>query len=495
MTSVDDARDRLLAREQETAEAGPFTPDWDALQNKTTPDWYQDAKFGIFIHWTASSVPAFGTEWYPRNMYIEGTPEFEHHVATYGTQDAFGYKDFIPKFTGANFDADEWIELVRDAGARYVVPVAEHHDGFAMYDSDLTTWKSTSHGPGRDVIGELAAAAREQGMKFGLSYHRAENWWFYNGGTRFESDVRVPENSALYGRAQPIDRQPDETFLDEWSARIVELVEKYDPTLIWFDWWVEQPAFEPRLREFASYYYNHGDAKPEEPVIVYKWEAFAPGSAVYAVERGSVRTVQTSFFQNDTSASRVAWAYLTENDFKSAPEIVGELIDVVSKNGALLLNIGPGPDGTITHQEKALLREVGRWLRVNGEAIYSTRPWLVFGEGPTVQALGSFSDTAPTEWTAEDVRYTSREHDVYASFFVWPGKSAVLRSFSSLLRIHDGTVTSVSVLGHGPVPWTIDGLGLRVEFPDSRPDTISPVVKIELTPNAPVARHEPDFAQ
>jgi alpha-L-fucosidase len=493
MTALDDKRAEMRNLELAGAESGPFRPQWESLQRKATPSWYEDAKFGIFIHWIVGSVPAFGTEWYGRNMYIDGTPEYTHHIETYGPQSEFGYKDFIPDFTGDKFDAAEWIDLFLRAGAKYVVPVAEHHDGFALYDSGLTDWKSSEMGPRRDVIGELAQAASERGLTFGISNHRAENWWFFNGGMRFDSDVRQGDDAALYGPAHSFETQPDESFLVDWSARLTEIVEKYEPALIWLDWWIEQPAFEPYLREFASYYYNRGHGTKREPTINYKWQAFAEGAATYDVERGSVRSIETRFFQNDSSTSRVGWAYLSENDFKPASEIVGELIDVVSKNGSLLLNIGPGPDGLITEVETNLLLSIGGWLSVNGDAIYATRPWVVFGEGPTQQELGSFSDGAPTPWTAEDIRYTSRENTVYACFFTWPKTRVVLKTFSSDLRLLEGRVTSVSLLGFGVIDWEVEESGLVVTLPRERPNSISPVLAIEIEPYAPIERHEPDF--
>ncbi len=175
--------DRVIA-------AGPFAPTWESLAAYQAPTWYQDAKFGIFIHWGVYSVPAFGNEWYPRNMYLSDQPEYAHHQTTYGAHSDFGYKDFIPHFTGAAFDAAKWADLFRRAGARYVMPVAEHHDGFPLYACTHTQWSAVQMGPRRDIIGELAAAVRAADMTFAVSYHRAENWWFYNGGMAFPSDVQ-----------------------------------------------------------------------------------------------------------------------------------------------------------------------------------------------------------------------------------------------------------------------------------------------------------------
>ncbi len=227
-TDVKDAINGVIA-------AGPFAAHWDSLHAYHVPAWYEDAKFGIFIHWGVYSVPAFGNEWYPRNMYLQGSPEFEHHLKTYGPQSQFGYKDFIAQFTAEKFDPDHWAGLFRQAGAQFVVPVAEHHDGFAMYDSALSDWTAAKMGPKRDLIGELAVAVRKQWLIFGLSSHRAEHWWFFNGGMAFDSDVQDPRYAGLYGPAQPKTLQPNEEHLDDWLARACEVVDKYRPQVVWFD--------------------------------------------------------------------------------------------------------------------------------------------------------------------------------------------------------------------------------------------------------------------
>jgi hypothetical protein len=200
--------------------ATPFEPTWESLKaGYRIPRWYEDAKFGIFIHWGVYAVPAFGNEWYPRNMYQPGTPEFEHHIATYGPHTEFGYKDFIPQLTAEHFDPAAWAKLFKEAGARYIVPVAEHHDGFAMYDSKFTEWSAAKIGPRRDLIGELAEAVRAEDMIFGVSYHRAENWFFFDGGRSFPSDVQDERNRGLYGYAlpKPAD-QGDPHATSGWSA-------------------------------------------------------------------------------------------------------------------------------------------------------------------------------------------------------------------------------------------------------------------------------------
>jgi Alpha-L-fucosidase len=265
MTSmINGRRDRTV---EDVISSGPFEGTWESLQSYSAPEWYEDCKFGIFIHWGPYAVPAFENEWYSRHMYVKGSNAYNHHLETYGPQTTFGYKDFIPQFTATRFDPDAWASLFKEAGAKYVVPVAEHHDGFAMYDCSFTRWNSVKMGPQRDVLGELAAAVRREGLVFGASYHRAEHWWFFNGGRDIASDVQDPRYDDFYGPAQPgvfygaaqpapATNPPDEAFLDDWLARLVELVDRYEPQLVYFDWWIEQPAFRPYLSRFAAYYYN-----------------------------------------------------------------------------------------------------------------------------------------------------------------------------------------------------------------------------------------------
>ncbi|MBC7812691.1 MAG: alpha-L-fucosidase, partial [Burkholderiales bacterium] len=383
---------------QNAAPQGPFEATWESLKQYQVPDWYQDGKFGIFIHWGIYSVPAFGNEWYARNMYREGSPEFEHHVKTYGPQSQFGYKDFIPQFTGENFDADQWVQLFKEAGARFVVPVAEHHDGFAMYDSALSDWTAAKLGPRRDIIGELAASTRKHGLVFGASSHRAEHWWFYDGGRKFESDVQDPAYDDLYGPAvtasppsfdhadwRSLDwkPRPDAKFLEDWLARTIELVDKYQPQLLWFDWWIEQVIFQPYLQRFAAHYYNRAAEWGLGVAINHKHQAFPEGTAIYDIERGQLKGIRPAFWQNDTAVAKTSWGYIHSQDYKNASDVIGDIVDVVSKNGAMLLNVGPKPDGTIPEPDVEILRAIGRWLAVNGEAIYNSRPWQIYGEGPT----------------------------------------------------------------------------------------------------------------
>jgi len=465
---------------EQVAAAGPFQPSWESLGGYRVPSWYEDGKFGIFIHWGPYCVPAFGNEWYPRNMYQRGSREFEHHVATYGPQSSFGYKDFIPLFKAERFDADEWAGLFRRAGAQFVVPVAEHHDGFPMYDCSWTDWNAARMGPKRDVIGELAEAVRRQWMVFGLSSHRAEHWWFMNGGMQFESDVQDPRYAGLYGPAQPEALPPNEQHLEDWLLRTCELVDRYQPQLVWFDWWIEQPAFRPYLPLFAAYYYNRAAEWRRGVAINYKNQSFAEQAAVFDVERGQLSDIRPMLWQTDTSVSRNSWGYIADQDYKTAGALVGDLVDIVSKHGALLLNIGPRADGTIPDGDRELLLAIGAWLAVNGEAIYGTRPWKVFGEGPTEVQSGGFTDTKRGAFTGQDVRFTSRGDTIYATLLARPeGGSAVVRALGTGSGLYQREIGRVQLLGsHETLQWSRDAAGLHVQLPAELPSEHAHALKI-----------------
>ena len=368
----DEARTAILREVDRKGHEGPFRPDWESLQKYEVPDWYKDAKFGIFIHWGVYSVPAFGNEWYPRNMYRPESDEYKHHVATYGPVDKFGYKDFVPMFKAEHFDPAAWARLFKEAGAQYVVPVAEHHDGFAMYDSGLSDWTAAKMGPHRDVIGELAKAVRAEGLHFGASSHRVEHNFFLGVGRRITSDINDPKYAAFYGPAhnwleakQGTPLANDFTFVSsawtaDWLARSSEIVEKYHPDIMYFDWWIGQASVRADLARFAAFYYNtslkYGD---HVGVINYKDYAIQEHSAVLDLERGQLGDIRPLYWQTDTSVSNKSWGYIKDDTFKTPQFVVQQLIDIVSKNGNLLLNIGPRSDGTIPEEVQSVLRDVG----------------------------------------------------------------------------------------------------------------------------------------
>jgi alpha-L-fucosidase len=455
---------------------GPFRPDWASLENYEAPEWYRDAKFGIFIHWGVYSVPAYGNEWYPRNMYIPGTDEFKHQLATYGPQSKFGYKDFIPLFKADRYDPAAWARLFKQAGAKYVVPVAEHHDGFAMYDSGLSDWTAAKMGPHRDVVGDLAKAVRAEGLHFGASSHRVEHDFFLGVARAIDSDVNDPRYADFYGPAQiwlanrngtPLNN--DFTFVskawtDDWLARASEIVEKYHPDVMYFDWWIGQANVRPNLARFAAFYYNESTKySGHAGVINYKDFAMADHSGVLDFERGQLAEIRALPWQTDTSVSNKSWGYVENDTFKSPEFIVHQLIDIVSKNGNLLLNIGPRSDGTIPDEVQHALLEVGSWLSANGDAIYGTRPWNIFGEGPTKVAGGAFHDTDTAHYTAEDFRFTTKGDVLFAIEMGWPSKGeALIHSLGTGPATKE--VESVTLLGSGSrLKFHQDADGLHVQ--------------------------------
>lgn len=457
----------LLERVDRVIAQGPFTDTWESLCQYQAPKWYADAKFGIFVHWGVYAVPAFGNEWYPRHMYLKGRPEYEHHLKKYGNHKQFGYKDFIPMFRAEKFDPAEWMDLFQAAGAKYVMPVAEHHDGFQLYKSRLSDWNAAQMGPKRDVLGELKREADARDIAFCASYHRAEHCWFFNGGLNFESDV--PQNPEFYGEQLPYEDSnrakhdlyapvPPEDHLDNWLARLCELVDEYKPRVIWFDWWIQQVAFRPYLRKFAAYYYNRAAEWGIGVAINYKYASYMLGSAVFDVERGQLEAIRPVLWQTDTAIAKNSWGYTENNDFKDPVDIVGDLIDIVSKNGVMLLNVGPKADGTITDEDRHVLLEIGKWLKRNGEGIYGTRPWVRFGEGPTKVAEGAFSDTSREPFCPEDIRYTYKPGRIYA-FCMRRPEGGVVR-LKSLARCYgddaDYDVKAVRMLGHGAVAYERD---------------------------------------
>jgi len=490
-SKYDDHRAELLKEVDSVNQQGPFRADWESLQRYEAPDWYRDAKFGIFIHWGVYSVPAYANEWYPRNMYEPGFDAYKHHIATYGPQDKFGYKDFIPMFKAERYDPAAWAELFKKAGAKYVVPVAEHHDGFAMYESGLSDWTAAKMGPHRDLIGDLAKAVRSAGLHFGLSSHRVEHNFFLGVGRAIPSDVNDPQYAAFYGPAHhwltnkqgtPLDNDftyVSSAWANDWLARGAELVDKYHPDIVYFDWWIGQASIRPNLIRFAAFYYNSSQKYSNHAgVINYKDYAMQEHAGVLDIERGQLGDLRPLPWQTDTSVGNKSWGYIKDETFKSPEFVVHQLIDIVSKNGNLLLNIGPRSDGTIPDEVQRVLLDVGAWLSLNGDAIYGTRPWKVYGEGPTKVAAGSFHDVDTTNYTSEDFRFTTKGDVLYAIGLAWPTKQdVIIRSLAPAAGTEP--VQSVALLGSDARPqFQQRADGLHVQLPSEAPSKYAYVLRL-----------------
>ena len=471
---------------------GRYRPDWDSLAAHPIPDWYAGKRLGIFLHWGPFSVPAYH-DWYARNMYMQGSPEYEHHLAHWGPHTSFGYKDFIPFFRMEKFDPAEWIRLFKEAGADYIVPVAEHHDGFQMYDSALSRWNAASMGPCRDVMGELLTEAEKAGMTIGASSHRAEHWWFMSHGREFDSDVSAALSpDDLYWPAMPEqDHQdlysqpdPDEEFLSDWLLRCCEIVDRFHPRILYFDWWIQHSALRPYLKRFAAYYYNRAE-EWGGCVINYKQDSFPFGCAVPDIERGQFSQAQPFLWQSDTSVMRNSWCYSERAQYKTPAEIIRDLADVVSKNGRLLLNFGPRPDGTFTGEDHRILSALAAWMKQNGEAIHGTSPWRLAQEGPTHVQEGQFTDAAPRAFTAEDFRFTCRGSSLYAIAMACPDDGvlrikSLRRAEAGKLLLFHGIIENVIILGHDEQPqWTRDEDALTIRLGHIRSE-LPLVVKVGL---------------
>lgn len=460
---------------------GPYSPRWDSLMEAPVPDWFRKRRLGIFIHWGLYSVPANSNEWYSRNMYVQGMPAFRHHIKTYGPQNRFGYKDFIPLFTAEKFDPMEWMDLFRQAGAGYVFPVAEHHDGFQMYGSALSQWNAVEMGPRRDVLMELKEAAVERDLMFCTSSHRAEHWFFMGHGREFDSDVKEPmAKGDFYWPAMPEpDNQdlfsepyPSEAFLLDWMARTGEIILKYRPRLLYFDWWVQHQAFKPYLKKIAAFYYNCGRQWGQDVMICYKHDAMMFGSGIPEVERGAFAQAKPYPWQTDTAVARNSWCYTDSLDYKSSNEIICTLADTVSKGGNLLLNVGPKADGSIPEGDRRILEDLGAWMKVNREAIDGTRVWRKSQEGPTRIGEGQFQDQKELNYTPEDYRFTAGNGAIYAIAMKCPGngeftvRSLADSSNQNVPEFH-GIISDVTILGFEgkELHWKTDGAGLHVSAP------------------------------
>jgi len=443
-----------------------FQPNWESIkENYKDPEWFNDQKFGIFIHWGAYAVPAYGSEWYPRQMYMDTAtftaqltpqkdgpnPTYLHHKQEWGDQKEFGYKDFIPMFKAEKFDPVEWIDLFKKAGARYVIPVADHHDGFAMYKSNTTRWNSVDMGPKRDVLGELFKVGREKGLIMGASSHYAFNWSFYNKKDHF--DTVEPEYADLYSSKGKNLREPvSEEFKKLWYERTVDLIDNYKPDILWFDFYLDIPDFADYRPKIAAYYYNKGLEWGKEVVINDKnfdHEAFPEGTVIYDLERGKLPGIRKLPWQTDTSIGKNSWCYVTNWKSKTADQLIDDLVDIVSKNGNLLLNVGPRADGSIPEDQQKILLQIGDWLSVNGEAIYETDYWKTFGEGPTEVKEGHHSEGNNKNFTGQDIRFTQKGNKLYAIMMAWPADgNVVIRSLGKENEFgSDLDITNVRLLG------------------------------------------------
>ena len=463
-----------------------YQPSWNSLSDMHTPKWLKEGKFGIYTHWGVYSVPAQGPNatWYANKVYTNSTgPERKFHEANYGTLEEFGYKDFIPMFTGEKFNADEWADLFKKAGARFAGPVAEHHDGFSMWDTKYSEWNAAKMGPKRDIVGELAKAIKKRDMKFVTAFHHAENWFYFPTWDK-RYDCSDPRYSGLYGPVHDKDALPTKEFLDRWEGKIKEVIDKYDPDFLWFDFGLELIT-DSYKQDMLAYFYNNAVAHKKEVVVSYKFHDLPPGAGLLDLELGQESELTPYDWITDTSIDDgQGWGYVIGLGFKSVDNLVDNLVDRVSKNGYLLLNVGPKPDGTIPEEVKERLLGLGKWLRVNGDAIYGTTCWVIPGEGPThLEKGGAFNEKSDMNYTGQDIRFTVKENNLYAIVLNWPGENVLIKSLAPKSPVWSGLypseISSVTMLGNGDeLKWKMTGEGMSISTPKTRPCDYAYVIKI-----------------
>ncbi len=473
-----------------------YKADWESLKTYEIPQWYKDAKFGIFIHWGPTTVPAFEAEWYGFHMWrgetldATGNPSqeasraYKYHCENFGKPEDYGYTKFIPEFKAENFNAKEWIDLFEEAGAKYVVPVGEHCDGFAMYNSKITRWNSVNMGPKIDIVGELFKEGRAKRLKMGMSSHYAYGWHWWTYDEKYETTD--PELKDFYWEPHGKWDPASPAFVKHWYKRTMDMMTQYNPDLLWFDLGMCEPEYEEARKKILTNYYNQGLKNKQEVVLNYKnikWKPIPDGAAVLDLESGKLDRIRDECWQTDMSLGGWRWGYCEPYTMREAGDYINDLIDIVSKNGVLLLNVAPNKHGVIPADQQAILREIGKWLKVNGEGIYETTPFTVFGQGPTNAKMVLHGNMKDTGFTAEDVRYTQKGQSVYAFMLNWNDDKHTLslNALGSENSIINDDIKSVSILGYeGEVKWIQKADELLIELPKERPVKNAIGFKIEL---------------
>ena len=461
----------LSCRQRPASETddGPYRPDWQSLEEHVAvPDWMRDAKFGIYCHRGVYSVPAYGNEQYFHYMHDEGVGLMnarQRHEQMYGPLSEFGYHDFIPMFKAERFDADAWAELFRSSGARFAGLVGEHHDGFAMWDSRYTPFNARRMGPKRDVVGELEHSIRARGMKFFVSLHHENNYYYVQVQPGWAADN--PKYARLYGCLMP--RQE---WYDMWLDKSREVVSKYSPDIIYFDAWMDSIPEQMKL-DFLAHYFNHAEKRGQEVIFTYKYKEFPRSIGMLDHEMSNPEEPDPEPWLCDYTIStgyHSSWGYVRGMQYRSHIDIIHKLIEVVSNNGCLLMNLSPMADGTFPQAQRDIMENVGVWLWSYGESIYGTRPCLVSHE------------TLPG---GERVFFTRKQGALYLIFLDWPGKGATMDLKTLTDQVVGGTVERATLLSvkrnfDCPFQQHADGLTLTIPQGARLPSDAAQVIRLDL---------------
>jgi alpha-L-fucosidase len=528
-TAVGAALPGRAPAQQRRIAGGMFQPSWDSLKQYATPDWFRDAKFGIWAHWSAQCVPEQG-DWYARQMYIQGSAQYTYHVAHYGHPSKFGFMEIDNLWKAEKWQPETLMNRYAKAGAKYFVSLANHHDNFDCYASTHHPWNSTRIGPKKDIVGTWARLARERGLRFGVSNHSAHSWhWFqtaygydaegdlagvpYDGFTRTEGgkgkwwegldpqqlytgpNMVMPEGITTIKEAQQWHEQHDRKwteeppagnprFVETWFLRCQELIDKYQPDLVYFDN-TELPLGQTGL-DIAAHYYNSNIKRHGSLEAVLNTKGLKPehaGTMVLDIERGRADRILPEPWQTDTCIGE--WHYrrslFEQHRYKTARQAIRTLADIVSKNGNLLLSIPLRGDGSIDEDESEFLEGLESWMPVNGEAIFGSRPFSVYGEGaPDVRGTANFNEGRGRTYTAKDIRFTTKGDVLYATVLAWPedGKIAI-ETLAQGKAEYPKQIGQVELLGHaGKLPFERQANGLVVTLPETKPNEFAYVLKI-----------------
>jgi alpha-L-fucosidase len=475
-----------------------------SLEGYRIPDWFRDAKFGIWSHWGPQSAIEDG-DWYARNMYIQGSSQYDYHVQTYGHPSKVGYKDLVDHWKAEKWDPAYLMSLYKKAGAKYFVSMGVHCDNFDLWNSKYTRWNAVKMGPRRDIVGAWREAALKNGLRFGVSEHVWMSYrWF---ATSHSSDKDGPLAGVRYDGHDPQfgDLYHDsecEKFIsskdgwdwdeagipDAWKRhyldRMTDLIDKYQPDYFYSDGHL---PFEDYGLKMVSHLYNvsaqlHGGQT--EAVYTSKLGAdCAIGTCVLDRERGVSDAISSNAWQSDTCIGQ--WHYKRGQQYKTAKKVIDLLVDIVSKNGNLLLNFPLPNSGELDFEEMEILEGITQWMAINSEGIHASRPWKIYGEGPSTQVkieTGNFNEDKQKDLTAEDVRFTTKGSTLYAFVMGWPEKEAVVRSLGLASHQTPGVIRNLELLGHkGKINWKQDEAGLRVQMPAEKVSDVGITLRIELT--------------
>ncbi len=494
------------SKKSKSPELQVFEPNWESLKQYDCPQWFRDAKFGIWAHWGPQSVAEFG-DWYARFLYKPqtdtsawrkngGIKAYAHHLATYGHPSQFGYKDLIPLFKAEKFNPEELMKLYHQAGARYFMSMGQHHDNFDMWNSKYQPWNAVNMGPKKDIVKAWQIAAKNNQMKFGVSFHGQTSWsWFEASrgadidgpykGVPYDGNLTKADGKGkwwegydpqdLYGEPHEPDAPRNERFKQNFYNRTMDLIDNYKPDLIYFDGGI---PFE--WLQIASNFYNKSIQWNGVNQAVINVKGVAPEkqkAVVFDIENGQSGSLRKYPWQTDTSFD--GWFISKTPYVTTTKKVIQQLVDIVSKNGNLMLNITQRSDGTITDTAEKFLKEMASWMAINSEAIHGTRPWEIYGEGPVKIEKGEQNKAQRLNYTKEDIRFTTKGNNLYAIIMEWPGKEITIKSLPKSKKIWFGDIKEVKLLGSSEsLKWKQDESGLKVSLPENAVGKYAYTIKI-----------------